>query len=470
MRPMRQCVEKQQILSYRMRVTDKPRQAAEKLWRKLAALPASRKVSFAAAGLVLIAFGAAGVAPLAPDAADMPVVTITEELALPDLSTQISALREASGAFIVEERVRPGDSLWALLNRMGINDPAANRFIRADPQARALVSLRTGTRLQASVNPDGKLLTMQMLLESARHDTLARNLIVEQTADGYVSKLQNVTLESRIEMRAGQIHSNFYAATDRAQLPDTVTGQLVEIFAGDIDFAADLRKGDHFQVIYESLWHHGEPVRSTRVLAAEFRYGGKHRQAIWFASGHNHQGNYYDLSGKSLKKAFLKSPLPFSRITSGFSMREHPISGEWRQHKGIDFAAPEGTPIHATGDGVVDFAGMQNGYGNLVVVRHGPVYSTAYAHMSRIPSHIRRGTRVEQGELIGYVGSTGWSSGPHLHYEFRVNNEPRDPATIPLPRTAALSGAELARFQQQVADMTHRFAMMSPNAVTLASR
>jgi murein DD-endopeptidase MepM/ murein hydrolase activator NlpD len=151
-------------------------------------------------------------------------------------------------------------------------------------------------------------------------------------------------------------------------------------------------------------------------------------------------------------------------------MRVHPISGEWKQHKGIDFAAPEGTPIRATGDGVIDFAGMQGGYGNLVVIRHGPVYSTAYAHMSRIAPGIRRGTRIAQGELIGYVGNTGWSSGPHLHYEFRVNNQARDPATIALPQRAALSAAELSRFRQQAADMTHRFAMMAPNPVTLAAR
>lgn len=452
-----------------MRLTDKPRQALTDLWHKLALLPASRKASFGAVGLALMAFGAAGVAPLAPDAADLPVATIAEELALPDLSTQISALRETSAPFIVEERVRPGDSLWALLNRMGVNDPGVTKFIRADTQARALVSLRSGTRLQASVSPEGKLLSMQTLLGTQSHES-ATHLMVERSTEGFISTLAEVPLEPRVEMRSGQIRSTFFAATDRAQLPDTVTEQLVEIFAGDIDFAADLRKGDHFQVIYESLWHGSEFVRSGRVLAAQLHFGGKHRQAIWFGSADGRQGNYYDASGKPLKKAFLKSPLPFSRITSGFSMRVHPISGEWKQHKGIDFAAPEGTPVRATGDGVVDFAGMQGGYGKLVVIRHGPVYSTAYAHMSRIAPGMRRGTRIAQGELIGHVGSTGWSSGPHLHYEFRVNNHARDPASIALPQTAALSAAELSRFTEQAADMTHRFAMMAPNPVTLAAR
>ncbi len=453
-----------------MRLTDKSRIAVIRLWRKLCSLPTSRKVSFAAAGLSLIAFGAAGVAPLAPDAADLPVVTITEELALPDLSTQINALRQASTPFVAEERVRPGDNLWSLLNRMGVNDPGAANFIRRDANARTLVNLRSGARLQASISAEGKLLSMQTLLDSPGNQNNATNLILEKTADGFSSKRTEVALEPRVEMRSGEIRSTFFAATDTAQLPDMVTEQLLEIFAGDIDFAADLRKGDYFQVIYESLWHGSEFVRSGRVLAAEFHHNGTHRQAIWFDKGDGQRGDYYDVSGKSLKKTFLKSPLPMSRITSGFAMRMHPISGEWTQHKGIDFAAPEGTPIRATADGVIDFSGVQNGYGNVVIVKHGPVYSTAYAHMSRIATGMRAGARVAQGVVIGYVGSTGWSSGPHLHYEFRVNNEARDPGTIALPQAIALSPAELPHFRKRVADITHRFAVMSPNPVTLASR
>jgi murein DD-endopeptidase MepM/ murein hydrolase activator NlpD len=453
-----------------MRLTDKYRIAVLHLWRKLCSLPTSRKVSFAAAGLSLIAFGAAGVAPLAPDAADLPVVTITEELALPDLSTQISALRKTSTPFIVEERVRPGDNLWSLLNRMGVNDPGAVNFIRKDAHARTLVSLHSGARLQASISPEGKLLSMQTLLDSTRNQNNATNLFLEKNADGFSSKLTEVTLEPRVEMRSGEIRSSFFVATDRAQLPDTVTEQLLEIFAGDIDFAADLRKGDYFQVIYQSLWHGSEFVRSGRVLAAEFHYNDNHRQAIWFSTGEGRRGDYYDASGNALKKTFLKSPLPMSRITSGFAMRMHPVSGEWTQHKGIDFAAPEGTPIRATADGVIDFSGVQSGYGNVVIVKHGPVYSTLYAHMSRIGPGMRLGKRVAQGEVIGYVGSTGWSSGPHLHYEFRVNNEARDPGTITLPQTVALSAADLPSFRKRVADINHRFAMMAPNPVTLASR
>jgi murein DD-endopeptidase MepM/ murein hydrolase activator NlpD len=453
-----------------MGLTDKSRIAVSGLWRKLCLLPTSRKVSFTAVGLSLMAFGAAGVAPLAPNVADLHVVTITEELALPDLSAQINALRQASIPFVVEEHVRPGDNLWSLLHRMGVNDPSAANFIRKDARARNLVSLRSGARLQASISPEGKLLSIQTLLDRAGNQSNATTIVLERTTDGFNSRLAEVALESRVEMRSGEIGASFFAATDTAELPDVVTEQLLEIFAGDIDFALDLGKGDQFRVIYESLWHDSEFVRSGRVLAAEFHYNGKRKQAIWFGSADGQRGYYYDASGKSLKKAFLKSPLPVSRITSGFAMRMHPISGEWAQHKGIDFAAPEGTPIRATASGVVDFSGMQNGYGNVVIIKHGPVYSTLYAHMSRIATGMRAGTRVAQGAVIGYVGSTGWSTGPHLHYEFRVKNEARDPGTIALPQTAALSAAELPQFRQRVAEITHRFAVMSPNAVTLASR
>ena len=223
-------------------------------------------------------------------------------------------------------------------------------------------------------------------------------------------------------------------------------------------------------MVYESFWLGGELIRSGRVLAAEFRNAGKVSQAVWFAQPGSTEGGYYDPAGRSLKKAFLKSPLEFSRVTSGFAMRLHPISGLWKQHRGIDFAAPTGTPIRAAGDGVVDFAGPQGGYGNMVVLQHGNVYSTAYAHMSRLVAGLRRGARVVQGQVIGFVGTTGWSTGPHLHYEFRVNNDARDPRSIASPQVAALAGVDLQRFHVVTAEMAHRFVLLRPQDVQVASR
>ncbi len=434
----------------------------------VSALRSSRKtrvISGTAVALSLVAFGAAGVAPIAPDPADLPVTVIIEELPLPDLDTQIAALSPAVGQFVAEERVRPGDNLAALLDRLGVNDPQAASFIRSDAVARPLLGLRPGRRVQATVDGDGRLLSASTLVAESR-DELKR-LTIERGDEGFVAKQLPIAADTRIEMRTGEIRSSLFAATDAAQVPDAVAMQLVEIFSSDIDFASDLRKGDRFQVVYETLWEDGELVRSGRVLAAGFRNAGKTYEAVWYGRADG-KGGYYDLQGKALKKAFLKSPLAFSRVTSGFAMRKHPISGKWKQHKGIDFAAPTGTPIRATGDGVVEMAGRAGGYGNMVVIRHGKSYSTAYAHMSRIAA--RRGARVSQGDVIGYVGSTGWSTGPHLHYEFRVDNTARDPNSIVVPQAVALAGADLQQFRSVAADMGHRFALMGGEAVQLAAR
>jgi murein DD-endopeptidase MepM/ murein hydrolase activator NlpD len=432
----------------------------------LSALGAARKARALwspAVGLSLVAFGAAGVAPIAPDASDLPVRQIVEALALPDLNTQIASL-SSSARFVAEDKVRPGDNLSALLERLGVNDTPAANFIRTDAAAKALLGLRPGRRVQATLDADGRLMLATALLADGSNDPV--QLVIERGANGFSATQRPVLLDRRVEMRSGEIRSSLFAATDAAQIPDAVAMQLVEIFSADIDFASDLRKGDHFRVVYESDWQDGELLRSGRVIAAEFINEGKTYQAIWYAQGSN--GGYYDLQGHALKKTFLKSPLPFSRVTSGFAMRVHPVSGQWKQHKGIDFGAPVGTPIRATGDGVIEFAGMAGGYGNMVVVRHGALYSTAYAHMSRIAA--RRGMHVVQGEVIGYVGTTGWSTGPHLHYEFRVNDDARDPNTVVATHAQALAGADLQRFRSVSADMAHRFMLLGGAVTQVASR
>ncbi len=456
--------EKPQILSDCMSLRAKCLEAAAALWPAMRASRKARLLSGLAAGLSLVAFGAAGVAPIAPDASDLPVTLVVEELALPDLATQIDALR-TDAKFVTEERVRPGDNLAALMERLGVRDAQAAGFIRSDAAARALLSLRPGRRVQATVDAEGRLLSASTLLESKED---IRRLVIERQPSGFVAREMPAAIDTRMEMRSGEIRSSLFAATDAAQVPDAVAMQLVDIFSSDIDFASDLRKGDRFQVVYETQWQDGEPVRTGRVLAAAFQNAGKTYEAIWFGKPGSSEGAYYDLDGKSLKKAFLKSPLEFSRVTSGFAMRVHPISGQWKQHKGIDFAAATGTPIRSTGEGVIEFAGAQGGYGNVVVVRHGPVYSTLYAHMSRITA--RRGAKVSQGEVIGYVGTSGWSTGPHLHYEFRVNNDARDPNSIVVQNAPSLAGAEMQQFRSLAADMRHRFTLMAPNAVQLASR
>jgi murein DD-endopeptidase MepM/ murein hydrolase activator NlpD len=210
----------------------------------------------------------------------------------------------------------------------------------------------------------------------------------------------------------------------------------------------DIRKGDQFRVLYETRMHEGRPTGSGQVLAVQYINDGKLIEALWFApEGSN--GGYYDKNGKSLKAAFLRSAIPFTRVSSTFGKRMHPIHKRWKMHSGIDFAAPTGTPIRATGDGFVDFIGNKGGYGKTIVLRHQNNITTLFAHQSRFAKGLKRGDRVSQGEIIGYVGSTGWSTGPHLHYEFRVNNKPVDPLGIKMPEAVALDAKQKQQFYAQ---------------------
>ena len=211
-----------------------------------------------------------------------------------------------------------------------------------------------------------------------------------------------------------------------------------------------MRKGDQFRLVYETYTREGRDVGAGRILAMEFINDGKAHEAVWFKP-EGQSGGYYDFDGGSLRGSFLRSALKFSRISSGFGMRKHPIHGNWRGHKGVDYAAPTGTPIHATGDGVIDFIGTQNGYGNTIIIKHHSGYKTLYAHQSRFASGLKKGASIAQGDLIGYVGSTGWSTGPHLHYEFRVNDTPVDPLSVDLPVARPLDKQLMKEFKQVAA-------------------
>jgi len=430
----------------------------------------TRIVSGVGLFLAVCAFGAAGVAPMAPDPSDLPVKTITRELAIPSLSDQIAKLQTAPQSYLHEGRVRPGDTLASLLDRLGVDDSAATAFIKSDPTASGLLRLKSGRHVLAATGEDGEL---QRLVASITDGTPAKNIVITRDGDHFAASEAAGDLERRIEMHSGDIKSSLFAATDAARIPDSIAMQMVDMFATNINFASDLRRGDHFNVIYESYWQNGHFVSTGRVLAGEFVNAGHKYQSVWFDTPDDKQGGgYYTFDGKSLKKAFLRSPLKFTRISSGFSLRLHPILGIWKKHEGVDFAAPAGTPIHASGNGTVEFVGVQRGYGNVVILKHWNNYSTVYGHMSRFASGLRRGMKVSQGDVIGYVGMTGWATGPHLHYEFRVNNQPRDPMSIDIPNTQALTGTQLRQFRAVAGDMKHRLALLDPQEkeVTVASK
>ena len=270
--------------------------------------------------------------------------------------------------------------------------------------------------------------------------------MIERQGDGYTTRTLPAQLEKRLFVRTGEISTNLYAATDAAGMPEAAANQLAEIFSGDIDFHHDLRKGDRFTVMYEMIYSNGTLINTGRIQAAEFISQGQTYHAVYF------RDDYYTAEGKSVRKAFLRSPIAFSRVSSGFTKsRFHPVLNKWRSHKGVDFAAPIGTKVKATSDGVISSFGRQGGYGNVILINHQGRFTTVYGHLSRFAKGLRRGQRVAQGEVIGYVGMTGLTSGPHLHYEFRIDGQQRDPLRVALPDAKPIGDADKAAFQS-VAD------------------
>ncbi len=391
-----------------------------------------KRITAIVAALLVGGTGATfAVANLAPDAADLPVRTVVESIPL-----QTSESNETLTAFPAiplyrSEVTRSTDTADSLLKRLGVFDAAAAAFLRSNSQVQQVLLGRAGRNVTAEVDSQQSLLGLTARW-SPQDDGTFKRLSIRKNGTGFTAQLETLPLVASTRLGGGTIQTSLFAATDDARLPDAIGVQLAEIFSGDIDFHRALRKGDHFSVVYETLEGDGEPLRSGRVLSAEFVNAGKAHQAMWFrepaASGTAPKGGYYTLEGDSLRRAFLASPMEFSRVSSGFKMRFHPILQTWRAHLGVDYAATTGTPVRTVADGVVDFAGVQNGFGNVVMVKHRNNQTTVYAHLSRIG--VKKGQNVSQGQNIGAVGSTGWATGPHLHFEFRVNGVHHDPLTI----------------------------------------
>ena len=272
-------------------------------------------------------------------------------------------------------------------------------------------------------------------------------LVIEKNEKGFSASKETIALEVHNVLKSGTIQSSLFEATDAVGIPDSIATQLAEIFSAEIDFYRDLRKGDQFSLVYETLSHQGQVIRSGRILSAEFVNNKKAHTAYWFQTGDG-KGGYYTADGKSLKKAFLRSPLEFSRVTSGFSnARLHPVLNVVRAHKGIDYGAPTGTKVRAVADATVEFVGRQGGYGNMIILRHQGNYSTVYGHLNGFTTGLKKGTKISQGDTIGYVGQTGLASGPHLHYEFRVKSQQVNPLAVSLPTATPLNASQISLFQ-----------------------
>ncbi len=393
----------------------------------------------AAALFAIPCFGVVAAFGIAPDSLVEKVTfnNVVEQLQLPTLTPAA----DNDATYTREERIQRGDTVASLLARLQIDDPDATLVLRNNQQAKALYQLIPGKTVRATAAADGKLISLRYLN--------AGNLVsIDRSAKGFIVKQELAQLERRVLMKSAVIKNSLFGATDAAGLSDTVAMQIADIFSTDIDFHRDLRKGDRFSVVYEVFYDHGEPVKSGRLLAAEFINQGKAFTAVYFNYAEN-EGGYYTPDGKNLRKQFLRSPLEFSRITSGFSTaRFHPVLQTWRAHKGIDYGAPTGTRVKATADGVVEIAGRQGGYGNVVVLRHQSKYTTWYGHLSGIGKGLRKGKRVAQGELIGYVGATGLATGPHLHYEFRINDVHQNPLRVAMPAAPPITAEQRPRFEQ----------------------
>ncbi len=422
------------------------------LAQNLLRLVSNNKLSrlFAIAILPFVGIVAAfGIAP--NTIIEQPVAArVIEQIALPDFATAY----DPKQAFWREERIQRGDTIASLLARLQVDDPEAVNTLRSTREAKALHQLIPGRTIRAQTAADGQLVALRYLNGNSLFSA-------ERGADGYSVSEQPIQLEQRTLMQSGEIRSSLFAATDAAHLSDAVATQIADIFSTDIDFHKDLRKGDHFTVVYEVFYHLGEVVRTGRVLAAEFINQGKIYQAAYFENAEGH-GGYYTLEGKNIRKAFLRSPLEFSRISSGFTnARYHPVLKEWRAHKGIDYAAATGTRVKATADGIVEFAGRHaGGYGNLVVLRHQSKFSTWYGHLSRIGKGLHKGSRVAQGDVIGNVGMTGLATGPHLHYEFRVNNLQQNPLRVVMPSAPPITAVQKPAFETMTQLMAQRLMLL----------
>lgn len=360
--------------------------------------------------------------------------------------------------------VTSGDTLSSVFAKAELPGDTLHNLLADNRNARQLTQIKPGQVFIITRDDKGELESL-----SSRMDTL-QNVQVTRTAKGFSVKYEQIKPAIRQAYARGTIDSSLFLATKRAGLPHALALELANIFGYDIDFALDIRDGDEFEVLYEEQVVDGKTVGAGNILAARFSNQGKTYSAVRFT---NRQGStsYYRADGSSMRKAFIRTPVDFARISSRFSSgRLHPVLNKIRAHKGVDYAAPRGTPVKATGDGKVILAGRKGGYGNTIVIQHGQRYRTLYGHLNGFAKGVRNGSQVKQGQLIGYVGTTGLSTGPHLHYEFQINGKHVDPLSQKLPMADPMAGAERKRFLQQSQPMLARMDQERASMLALNKR
>ncbi len=395
----------------------------------------------------------------APDteAGYVPVQTVVSDISLPLVAQQT----DPHEIYWQTDQVRSRDTLGTLLERMGVRDENAKKFLMLSPDSREInTKLIPGRTLDVKTNANGQLLYLEY--ELPENEILVAGL----TSTGYKVVKQKLIVEREEVLKSATIRNSLFGATDDAGIPDRVALKLAEIFSSQIDFNQDLRPGDHFNVVYEAFYNAGELMKTGDILAVEFVNKGNKYQAIHFGN-ENSRYAYYTPEGKSLHKSFLRSPLEFTRVSSSFSLgRRHPILHKVRAHKGVDLAARSGTRIKASGDGKVAFRGRKGGYGNVIILKHKNGIKTVYGHLSRFAKGLRVGQKVEQGEIIGYVGMSGLATGPHLHYEFLLNGVHRDPMKVELPTSVPLDKKYTAEFNAKAAEYMAKIDLINNHIMT----
>lgn len=417
-----------------------------------------------AVALMTSAGGAVAVASLAPVVPDEPLRLVTEAIdARGRLQAQLDGLALDALTLYRTEAVRSTDTPEGLLRRLGVADPAASDYLRHDEAAwQALFGADSpGRAVTAEVDGERRLLRLQAHWLDPDDEFQARELAVQRDGEAFATDLNAIPVKSVQRLANGVIQSSLLAAAQESGVPGSVTRQLMGIFKTQINFSRDLHKGDQFSVVYESLQVNGVQLGTGRLLSAQIDSKGKTHQAFWFQEGDESSGSYYSFDGHSLSRTYFVNPLPSMRMTSPFGMRKHPVTGVMRGHAGADFSAPRGTSVHVVSDGVVKFSGRQNGYGNVVYVKHQDGhYTTLYGHLSSID--VKAGQTVKKNQKIGAVGSTGIATGPHLHFEYRDNaGTPRDPVVMLAQHQdgLAVSDAERKVFEDWSASMEQQLAL-----------
>lgn len=373
-----------------------------------------------------------------------------------------SSIEEANDQWI-EHQIKKGESLAGIFSKYDLGADTLNAILEDNASLqKQLTRLYPGKTLKLRVNDQGEL--ESLVYQQSRTDTIA----VTKTVDGFTSQLVSLAPERELQLASGTIQQSLFLDGKAAGLSDKLILELTKIFGWDIDFARGLQAGDRFTVLYEKLFIDDEPIGDGAIVAAEFINNGQTYRALRYTLPDGHT-DYFTPDGESLRKAFLRTPVKSARITSRFNLkRRHPVLHRIRAHKGVDYAAPTGTPVLATGDGKIIFRGHKGGYGRVIVLDHGQGYTTLYAHLSRFSKKFKTGSRVKQGDVIGFVGKSGLATGPHLHYEFRIHGRHRDPLTVPLPGSRPIPLPLLAGFQNKTAPLLAALDQASPVAIAKA--